>query len=137
MWINILIYGILAVHVICSILLVLIVLMQRPRSEGLGAAFGSGMTESMFGAQTTDVLTKATIWLGSIFFVATLSLAILYAHRDRPTTNVGELMQTVPPTLEEKIPITPENPGEPSTEASSPTVEKAVEAQPTPPPVTP
>lgn len=107
MWINILIYGILAIHVICSILLVLIVLMQRPRAEGLGAAFGSGMTESMFGAQTTDVLTKATIWLGGIFFIATLSLAMLYAHRDRPATGLGQLMEETPPALEDVIPLTP------------------------------
>ncbi len=133
MWINILIYGILAVHVICSILLVLIVLMQRPRAEGLGAAFGSGMTESMFGAQTTDVLTKATIWLGGIFFVATLSLAMLYAHRDRPTVSVGQLMETAPPALEEVIPIAPAETG-PGTPDPA---EKSAEADTAPAPATP
>jgi len=81
MWINISIYAVLTLHVICSILLILIVLMQRPRSEGLGAAFGGGMTDSVFGAGTTDVLTKGTIWLGSTFFAATLLLAFLYSHR--------------------------------------------------------
>jgi preprotein translocase subunit SecG len=60
--------------------MVLVVLMQRPRSEGLGAAFGSGMTENIFGAQTTHVLAKFTTWLGGTFFLLTLALAVIYSH---------------------------------------------------------
>ena len=70
----------LVIFVICSVLLTLVVLMQRPRAEGLGAAFGGGMTDSLFGAQTTDVLTKITIWLAGIFFATTLALALLNAR---------------------------------------------------------
>ena len=58
----------LTIHVIVSLLIVLLVLMQRPKSEGLGAAFGGGMTENLFGAQTSNVLANATRWLGGIFF---------------------------------------------------------------------
>jgi preprotein translocase subunit SecG len=118
MWINVLIYSILAVHVVCSILLVLIVLMQRPRAEGLGAAFGSGMTESMFGAQTTDILTKATIWLGGVFFVATLSLAVLYSHRGS-TVSVSDLMQAPATGLEQTVqPPALEDPASTPTDSS-------------------
>ena len=53
----------IAIHLIVCVLIVLVVLMQRPRSEGLGAAFGGGMTENLFGAQTTHVLAKLTTWL--------------------------------------------------------------------------
>jgi preprotein translocase subunit SecG len=69
----------LVVFVICSVLLTLVVLMQRPRSEGLGAAFGGGMTDSLFGAGTTDALTKITIWLAGVFFSCTLALALINA----------------------------------------------------------
>ena len=79
--INIAIYILLGVNILVCILLTLLVLMQKPRSEGLGAAFGGGFTDSIFGAQTSDVLTKGTIWLGSIFMVLTLVLALLYSHR--------------------------------------------------------
>jgi len=79
--ISILIYVITTIFVVCSLLLTLVVMMQRPRSEGLGAAFGGGMTESLFGAQTTDVLTKITIWLAVVFFLCTMSLALLYSKR--------------------------------------------------------
>jgi preprotein translocase subunit SecG len=79
------IYILTAIFVICSVLLTLVVLMQRPRSEGLGAAFGGGMTDSLFGAQTTDVLTKLTIWLAGIFFACTLTLALLHAKQNSTT----------------------------------------------------
>jgi preprotein translocase subunit SecG len=81
MWLSILIPVLLAVLVIVCVLLTLVILMQRPRSEGLGAAFGSGMTENIFGAQTTTVLTKATIYLGGAFFAVTLLLTILTAKQ--------------------------------------------------------
>src|SRR5438046_10275177 len=67
-------------EVIVCLLLVLIVLMQRPRQEGLGAAFGSGMTDQMFGAQTTNVLQKGTTWLGGILFLLTFAHAALVAR---------------------------------------------------------
>lgn len=81
MWLSILIPVLLAVLVIVCVLLTLVILMQRPRSEGLGAAFGSGMTENIFGAQTTTVLTKATVYLGGTFFAVTLLLTILTAKQ--------------------------------------------------------
>lgn len=81
MWLSILIPILLTILVIVCVLLVLVVLMQRPRSEGLGAAFGSGMTENIFGAQTTTVLTKATVYLGGIFFGVTLLLTVLIARQ--------------------------------------------------------
>ena len=81
MWLSILIPILLTVLVIACVLLTLVILMQRPRSEGLGAAFGSGMTENIFGAQTTTVLTKATVYLGGIFFGVTLLLTILIARQ--------------------------------------------------------
>ena len=70
-----------AFFVLVSAIMVLVILMQRPKSEGLGAAFGGGVTENIFGAQTTNVLVKFTTWLAGIFFALTLGLSILYAHR--------------------------------------------------------
>jgi preprotein translocase subunit SecG len=69
-------------EVIVCLLLSLLVLMQRPRQEGLGAAFGSGVTDQMFGAQTTNVLQKATVYLGVALFGLTFLLAILISRQD-------------------------------------------------------
>lgn len=99
MWL--LIPVLLTIHIIICLLLVAAVLMQLPRSEGLGAAFGGGMTENLFGAQTTHVLTKFTVWLGVGFFVVTLALAIAYSHLE-PTGSQfeKELLQGQKPVEE-------------------------------------
>ena len=82
---SILINLLLAIFMVVAILLTLLILMQRPKSEGLGAAFGAAVTENIFGAQTTNVLTKITAWLAGILFVITFALSILYSHK-----SVGE-----------------------------------------------
>ena len=64
----------LAIHVLVALLIILLVLMQRPKSEGLGAAFGGGMTDNLFGAQGTNVLQTITRWLGGIFFAAVYTI---------------------------------------------------------------
>ena len=71
----------LALFVFVALLMILLILMQRPKSEGLGAAFGGAVTENIFGAQTTNVLTKMTAWLAGIFFLLTFALSVLYAHK--------------------------------------------------------
>src|SRR4249920_2776429 len=88
----------LVVHALVAVLMMLIILMQRPKSEGLGAAFGGGVTENIFGAQTTNVLTKITGWLAAIFFLLTFALSILYAHKGNTTSALTrELMKDQPP----------------------------------------
>jgi preprotein translocase subunit SecG len=94
MWLSIIIPILLSILVIVCILLTLVVLMQRPKNEGLGAAFGSGMTENIFGAQTATVLTKATVYLGCIFFGVTLLLTVLTA-RQSAERRVGVLENEV------------------------------------------
>ena len=93
---SILITALLAVWMIVALLMILVILMQRPKSEGLGAAFGGGVTENIFGAQTTNVLVKFTGYLAAAFFLLTFILSILYARR-AASTNTGlrqELMKT-------------------------------------------
>jgi preprotein translocase subunit SecG len=85
------------VFIFNALLMVLVILMQRPKSEGLGAAFGGGVTENIFGAQTTNVLTKITGWLAAIFFLLTFALSILYAHKGNSRSELTErVRQTAP-----------------------------------------
>ncbi len=92
---NILINSLLVFEALVALLMMFVILMQRPKSEGLGAAFGGGVTENIFGAQTTNVLTTATTWLASIFFITILLLSVLYAHKGVSNSDVRrELMKT-------------------------------------------
>jgi preprotein translocase subunit SecG len=91
---QLLINFLLAIYVLVALLMMLVILMQRPKSEGLGAAFGGGVTENIFGAQTTNVLVKFTGWLAGIFFALTFALSILYAHKTSGDTGLRrELMK--------------------------------------------
>jgi preprotein translocase subunit SecG len=99
----------LALFVFVALLMVLLILMQRPKSEGLGAAFGGGVTENIFGAQTTNVLTKMTAWLAGIFFLLTFALSVLYAHKSMGDSALHrELMKAQGATQSSPSPATPQ-----------------------------
>jgi len=100
----------LVVYVLVSLLMILVILMQRPKSEGLGAAFGGGMTENLFGAQTTNVLVKFSTWLAGIFFVLTFALSVLYAHQSTASSAFRrELMKTQGAPQSSPAPAAPQN----------------------------
>ncbi len=63
--------------IVVSLLLLAVVLMQRPKNEGLGAAFGAALTDQAFGARTTDVLKKASVYFGAAFLIICLVLSML------------------------------------------------------------
>lgn len=85
-WLSISINLLLVVFVVVCLLMALLILMQRPKQEGLGAAFGGGVTDQVFGARTTNVLQRGTVYLGSLFFILSLTLAILFARQTKQKT---------------------------------------------------
>ncbi|MEX1111443.1 MAG: preprotein translocase subunit SecG [Chthoniobacterales bacterium] len=123
---SILINVLIAFHVLICLLMVGAVLMQRPKNEGLGAAFGGGMTENIFGAQTTHVLQKFTVWLGIVFFALTLVLAMLYAKRGTGETVIQKelLSQPLPAAAATPAPLNAPTPVVVTTEPVA--VEEAV-----------
>lgn len=71
------------VLILVSLFLVLVILMQRANTNaGLGAAFGGGIAESTFGADTGNILTKATVWATVAFFVLSMGLYLGYMGRE-------------------------------------------------------
>src|ERR1044071_9303966 len=107
---NLLINFCLAFFVLVALIMVLVILMQRPKREGLGAAFGGGVTENIFGAQTTNVLVKFTTWLAGIFFALTFGLSVMYAHRGTGGESAfrRELMKQQPAPTTSPAPATPQ-----------------------------
>jgi len=66
---------VLTLHVIISLTLVALILIQRGRSGGLIEALGG--VESIFGTKTSSFFVKATVVLAILFFLASISLAYL------------------------------------------------------------
>ncbi len=62
--------------ILVSLFMVLIILMQRPRSDsGLGAALGGGgAADAAFGTETANVLSRGTIYCAIFFFLASFGL---------------------------------------------------------------
>jgi preprotein translocase subunit SecG len=98
---NFLIGALLVFHFLVGIFLVVIVLMQRTKEGGMGAAFGAGVTDSLFGASSGNVLTKITVWTAAIFFTTSLAMAVIFSHRGGTTIGAGALGQSP------KAPATP------------------------------
>ena len=106
-WLSISINLLLVIFVIVCLLMILLILMQRPKQEGLGAAFGGGVTDQVFGARTTNVLQRGTVYLGSMFFLLSLTLAILIGLKNKHLSILTP--KTTAAKVEEAKPITPES----------------------------
>ena len=70
------------VHILLTISLIGLVLIQRGKGADVGAAFGSGASNTMFGSQgSASFLTRTTALIATLFFVSSLSLAYLSGQR--------------------------------------------------------
>jgi len=96
---QILIGFLYVLEVVVCFLLGGVILLQKPKEGGLGVSFGGGMGEALFGAQMGNVLTKATIILGSVFLLNTLVLSRLTSHVG---TSVMEGVKTPAPVAEQQ-----------------------------------
>lgn len=79
-WIGFITTLLTVVNVLVCLLIILLVLLQRPKDQGLGAAFGGDTASNIFGAQTTNVLATLTRWLCGIFLGLCLLIAVLGTH---------------------------------------------------------
>jgi len=92
---SVLTYALVVVEVLCSILLIGVILIQKTKSQGMGLAFGAGMGETLFGSQMGNVLTKTTVILGIVFLINTTALAFLGARR-RESSIADSIPATAP-----------------------------------------
>jgi preprotein translocase subunit SecG len=104
---SIVINILLVIEVLICLLLILLVLMQRPKNEGLGAAFGGGMTENLFGAQTTNVLQTMTRNLGIVFFAVSAVLGWLTVRQGGKSSVEKALLSSGAPPAATPAPAAP------------------------------
>lgn len=108
-------YVVIVFQVLVCILLILVVMMQRPKQEGLGAAFGGDTMDSLTGAHATDFLQKGTAMLGTLLFVLTFVISMLViagaSNDNKSSTNVSDPAPEIVAN-EEGIPANPDDLGE-------------------------
>ncbi len=100
----------------CSLALIGLILLQKSKGGGLGLAFGGGGNDSLFGAGTGNVLTKATVVIGIVWMVNTLILGMLFSgSADESLMDGAAAQQPVPveqPAAPVQPPVTPAIPAE-------------------------
>ena len=79
--------------------MILLVLMQKnSQSSGMGSALGGGLTESTFGADSSNILTKVTIYTSIAFFIISLIVYLLYqsaASEEQMALDASEIAPVV------------------------------------------
>ncbi len=67
------------IEVAVALLMVAVVMLQPPKDQsgGMGAAFGGGFGEEVFGGRTGNVLSRTTVVLGVILILNSLGIAYL------------------------------------------------------------
>jgi len=87
----------LVVHVALAVAVIGLVLIQHGKGAEAGAAFGSGASSTVFGARgSASFLTRVTTVLAALFFLTSLTLFYIAAHREGGISSVTDL-----PSLQE------------------------------------
>jgi len=93
---------VIAIHVIAAIAIIGLVLLQQGKGAEMGASFGAGSSNTLFGPQGAGtVFSRATAILTAIFVVTSLSLALIAKEKLTGTLDEGipsvEAIQTDAP----------------------------------------
>lgn len=90
---------ILTLHILVAVAIIALVLLQHGRGADVGASFGSGASNTMFGSVgAVPFLVKVTAVCAGIFFATSLSLSYLAARHEhqaqKDMLNMPALQQT-------------------------------------------
>jgi preprotein translocase subunit SecG len=99
----------LTLHVIVSILLVAVILLQPgAKGGGLGASFGGGGANSAFGAQgSAPFLAKFTYWVAAVLMFTSLAIEVVIVRDNRSVLDRGVAPLASPAPV---APVTPAAP---------------------------
>ena len=81
-------------HIIVALFLILVVLLQSGKGANMGAAFGAGSSQTMFGSSGAgNFLTKLTTVAAIVFMLTSFSLATITNTKDQNSV-VNEIEET-------------------------------------------
>lgn len=102
-------------QVLVGVGLVGLILLQHGKGADAGAAFGSGASGTVFGSRgSANFLSRATAWLATVFFCASLALAYLVHGTREAESVVDSLAKPVAP-VGAPAPVAPATPAAPAT----------------------
>ena len=80
----------LIVHLLVALALIALILLQRGKGSDIGASFGAGASQTLFGsAGSGNALTRMTAWLSAIFFASSFGLAVIADNRTADDDDLG------------------------------------------------
>ena len=72
--------AIIIVHVLCTLFLILVILLQSGKGAAMGSGLGAGSSQTMFGSSGAgNILTKITTAIATLFMITSLTLGIMSA----------------------------------------------------------
>ena len=81
---------ILVVHLLVALAIIGLILLQRGKGADMGASFGGGASQTVFGSSGGgNVLTSATGWLSALFFATSFGLAMIADQQYADTDDLG------------------------------------------------
>ena len=77
-------------HLLVALALIALILLQRGKGSDIGASFGAGASQTLFGsAGSGNALTRMTAWLSAIFFASSFGLAVIADNRTADDDDLG------------------------------------------------
>ncbi len=110
----------LVIHLVLAVTIVILVLLQQGKGADMGAAFGGGSSQSLFGARGSgNFLSKLTAGLVTTFFITSLTLAYLYTRAGEERSILeGSVIEQVEQTADEVPAVEDTQPQEPDVPAA-------------------
>lgn len=93
------------IHVLASVALIMIVLLQSGKGADMGVAFGGGASQTLFGSTgASSFLSKATTIAAVVFMITSLSLAYMSSHR-KENSIMNEVRSPVEAPAQPAVPV--------------------------------
>ncbi len=100
-------------QVVVCVALIGLILIQHGRGADVGAAFGSGASGTVFGAQgSASFLTRVTAILATLFFINSMTLAYFVGQRTEKASVMEKVQPQVPPKPSEVPNVPSPNPSD-------------------------
>ncbi len=112
---------IVILHVIVSIAMILVILLQTGKGSDIGAVFGGGSSQTLFGSTgPTSFLSKLTAGAAILFMITSLFLAYFSGSGSSRSIMKGASPVSTSPAPQAPLPAAPAAPAAPAPAAPAP-----------------